>query len=418
MTRLGELATAHPNITVYPNHMAIDLISENKTRRVQKRLDRCLGAYVLDMDTFEVKTVAAKAVVVATGGLGKVFIFTTNPDTASGDGFAMCYRMGLPLVNMEFIQFHPTVYYDPKASEESERRVLFTEALRGAGAFLKLYRDDTDDFVLRYDPRGSKASRDVVTRAEDIEMKERGLDFVWLDCSTIGEDELKTGFQTFYNFCIEKGIDPTQEPVPVIYAAHYSNGGVLVSLCGETLYADGSGLENLYVVGETAYTGLHGATRLASNSGPEAIAISLSAATRFLENCNGIVDTRSVPSWDVGSATVSGERERLGEYWDGMRRTMTRKCGVARDAENLREALAAMTRYGSRLNRYYWRYFLERDMLENRNIQEVSKLILRSALFRKETRACHFRTDHPKSRPEYKAWTVLKRGEQPRLVSI
>jgi L-aspartate oxidase len=418
MTRLGELANAHPNITVHANHMVIDLISENKTEGVSASLDSCLGAYVLDMNTNSVKTVRSDATVVATGGLGKVFMYTTNPDTASGDGFAMCYRMGLPLVNMEFVQFHPTVHYDPEASKESERRVLFTEALRGAGAFLKLDREDTEDFVLKYDPRGSRASRDVVTRAEDIEMRKRGLEFVWLDCTAIQLEEFKTGFQSFYDFCVEKGIDPSVDSVPVVYAAHYSNGGVLVNLDGETLYPDGTGVRNLYVVGETAYTGLHGATRLASNSGPEAIAISLSAASRYLKRLQGRPQQRRVPLWDTGNATASGERERLEEYWDGIRRTMTKKCGVARDAESLEEAVADMEKFGRRLNRYYWGYFLERDTLEVRNIQEVSALILESALFRKETRACHSRTDYPEMDSEYEAWTFVKKGEGAFLSSI
>lgn len=418
MTQLGELANAHPNISVYPNHMVIDLISENKAEGRAGALDTCLGAYVLDMDSNSVKTVRADATVVATGGLGKVFMYTTNPDTASGDGFAMCYRMGLPLVNMEFVQFHPTVHYDPQASEESERRVLFTEALRGAGAFLKLREEDKEDFVLKYDPRGSRASRDVVTRAEDIEMREHGLEHVWLDCTPIDPEELKKGFQTFYQFCTQRGIDPVRQPVPVVYAAHYSNGGVLVSLAGETLYPDGSGVRNLYVVGETAYTGLHGATRLASNSGPEAIAVSLSAASRFLQTLPGRVQGGEVPLWDTGSATASDERERLEEYWDGIRGTMTRKCGVARDAESLEAALADIEKYGARLNRYYWGYFLERDTLEVRNIQEVSTIILKSALFRQETRACHARIDFPETNSEYEAWTFVKKGERPFLNPI
>jgi L-aspartate oxidase len=249
-------------------------------------------------------------------------------------------------------------------------------------------------------------------------MKRLGLDFVWLDCTAIDPKHLRTGFQTFYDFCIKTGIDPTQEPVPVVYAAHYSNGGVLVNLDGETVYPDGSGINNLYVVGETAYTGLHGATRLASNSGPEAIAISLSAAARFLRSYRGNAVRQSVPLWDAGNATVSQERERLEEYWDGIRRAMTKKCGVARDATSLEEALADLEEYKSRLDQYYWGYFLERDTLEVRNIQEVSALILAGALFRKETRACHARTDYPRMEPEYEAWTVLKIGRRPYLSSI
>lgn len=345
-------------------------------------------------------------------------MYTTNPDTASGDGFAMCYRIGLPLVNMEFVQFHPTVSYDREAVQELERRVLFTEALRSAGAFLKLSPDDAEDFVLKYDPRGSKASRDVVTRAEDAEMKRLGLDHVWLDCTGIDPEHVRTGFQAFYEFCINKGIDPTTDPVPVVYAAHYSNGGVLVGLNGETVYPNGRGVKGLYVIGETAYTGLHGATRLASNAGPEAIAISLDAAAHFLQNYQGDASHRSVPLWGAENAKASQEEERLEEYWDGIRRTMAKKCGIARDANNLLEALADMEEYGARLHQYYWDYLVERDILENRNIHDVSSLILASALFREETRACHFRTDHPETRPEYEAWTVVQKGRQTHLMPI
>jgi L-aspartate oxidase len=270
--------------------------------------------------------------------------------------------------------------------------------------------------VLRYDPRGSRASRDVVTRAEDLEMKRRGLEFVWLDCTVIDPDQLRTGFQTFYDFCVSKGVDPTLEPVPVVYAAHYANGGVLVNLDAETIYPDGSGIRNLYVVGETAYTGLHGATRLASNSGPEAIAMSLSAATRFLSHRSSADYARKVPLWNPGNATASEERERLEEYWDGIRRTMTKKCGVARDANSLKSALADMSRYKSQLNQYYWGYFLERDTLEVRNLQDVSEVILSGALFRQETRACHARTDYLEARPEFEACTIIKKGQKPYLM--
>ncbi len=418
MGRLGALVHAHPNIDVYPNHMAVDLITQNKIVGARNRLDNCLGAYMLDTGRNQIKVVLANAVVLATGGLGKVFMYTTNPDTGSGDGFAMCYRIGLPLVNMEFVQFHPTVHFDPGAFDESARRILFTEALRGAGAFLKLSPDDTEDFVLKYDPRGSRASRDVVTRAEDTEMKRLGLDHVWLDCTGIDPKHLKTGFQAFNNHCVSKGIDPTRESVPVVYAAHYSNGGVLVGLNGETVYPDGTGVRNLYVVGETAYTGLHGATRLASNSGPEAIAISLDAAADFLETNRADPIQIAVPQWDPGNARESQEKEKLEVFWDGVRRTMTRKCGIARDASSLSEALEVLQDYGARLRRYYWDYFIEKDILEDRNIHDVSLLILQGALFREETRACHFRTDHQRTKLEYQAWTTVQNDRQPYLRPI
>jgi L-aspartate oxidase len=415
MGRLGELVMTHPNISVFPGHIAIDLITqmdEDNSRGT------CVGLYVLDIHTHEVKTVVGNAIALATGGLGKTFLYTTNPDTASGDGFGMCYRAGLPLVNMEFVQFHPTVSYKPKAEHELERRVLFTEALRGAGAILKLSPVDTEDFVLTYDPRGSKASRDVVSRAEDAEMKRLGLNHVWLDCTRIDPEHLRTGFQAFYSYCMANGLDPTKESVPVVYAAHYSNGGVLVGLSGETVYPDGSGIEDLYVIGETAFTGLHGATRLASNSGPEAIAMSLNAAAHFLKYNRGLARRTEVPMWTPGKATTSQERHKVEYFWTGIRQTMTEQCGIARDGARLRVALRQLEEYGAELNRYYWDYFVERDTLEDRNILDVSMLILQSALFRKETRACHFRTDHPETLDMYKGWTLVKKGYPPSLLPI
>ncbi|MFH2028255.1 MAG: FAD-dependent oxidoreductase, partial [Nanoarchaeota archaeon] len=405
MGTLGRLVEAHPNITVYKNHMAIDLITKNWIADVWKERDECLGCYVYDIRNNHVKTVAAKSVFIATGGLGKVFSYTSNPDIATGDGVAMCYRAGLPLANMEFIQFHPTVFYDPAELKESGRRVLFTEALRGAGAILKLTKDGKEDFVRKYDPEfGSNSSRDVVTRAEDVEMRENGLDHVWLDCTGIEAEKLRNEFNAFYSFCISKGIDPTKEAVPVVYAVHYSNGGVLVGRNGETMY-DGKGLQNCYVIGESAYTGLHGATRLASNSGPEAVLYGRLAAKHFLEQRLDGSD-HDIPLWNESRAKEPRDKATIDYCWDTIRKTMTKLCGISRNETRMRYAKTVLTALNQQVSDFYWSYFVTKDALEVRNILAVANAILDSALLRKETRACHAREDFSETSEGYAGLSV------------
>jgi len=385
METLGNLVRNHPNITVHENHLVIDLITKNKIQK-SKGKELCLGFYVYDIKEDYVKSVQCKATFIATGGLGKIFLYTSNTDTSTGDGFAICYRAGIPLVNMEFVQFHPTVFYDPYAVTEGERRFLFTEALRGAGAVLKLYKDSPEDFVLKYDPLGSRATRDIVVMAEDIEMRENGLNHVWLDCTTLTKDILKSEFKNSYDFCLSRGIDLAKEPVPVVYAAHYSNGGVLVDAHGETE------VKGCYVVGETSYTGLHGANRLASNSGPECILFGRLAAKHFLLNSDDSPPLK-VPLWESGVAVESKDKITVDFYWEVIRRTMHSLCGMSRNNERLIAAQELLESLKKSINSFYWNYRVSKDFLEVKNIVDIASIIVESALARKESRTCHFRED-------------------------
>jgi len=401
MTALIEKVKKHPKIKVHTHHTTIDLITKNRIEGKKGR-DAICGFYIYDNVNARVKTFACKGVFVATGGLGKVFMYTSNPDIATGDGFAICYRAGLKLVNMEFVQFHPTVFYDPSAANESGRRFLLTEALRGAGAILKLRKDSKEDFVLKYDPLGSKSTRDVVTKAEDVEMRKNGLECVWLDCTKIPRHKLQMHFRNSYKFCLSKGIDMSKEPVPVVYAEHYSNGGVMTGKNGETE------IKGVYVIGETAYTGLHGATRLASNSGPECILFGRLAAKHYAARANGYANLK-IPLWDDGKAERVKDKTAIGYYWETVRRTMTLLCGISRNWERLSAAKEVMETLNKNIRRFYWNYYATKEFLEVRNIATVSLAIIQSALARNESRACHFREDFPKENKEFQGLTVLQK---------
>jgi L-aspartate oxidase len=330
-------------------------------------------------------------------------MYTSNPDVATGDGFAACWRAGLNLVNMEFVQFHPTVFYDPSASNEFGRRFLFTEALRGAGAFLKLAKDSKEDFVLNYDELGSKSTRDVVTRAEDQEMRKNGLDCVWLDCTRIPKEVLKNEFRNSYEFCLSKGIDMTRESIPVVYAEHYSNGGVECGHHSETTIA------GLYVIGETSYTGLHGATRLASNSGPECILFGRLAAQHFVGTYEPQTMDCKIPEWDNGKAIQVKDKVAIGYYWEIVRRTMTQLCGISRNTERLVAAHDVMEALTENIRKFYWNYHITKEFLEVRNIARVASIIIESALHRQESRASHFMEDFPEEDDNFLSLTVVKK---------
>ena len=410
MQVLGGLVKKHPNIRVHENSIAIDLITQRKFQKTTSP-DVCLGVYVYDAAQDCVKTVACQGVFVATGGLGKVFLYTTNSDVATGDGFAMCHRVGIPLVNMEFVQFHPSVFYDRTAGNEIERRFLLTEALRGEGAILKLHRDDSEDFVLNYDPLGSKATRDIITRAQDLEMRRHGLNHLWLDCTRIPKDRLQRDFKTSYDFCLSKGIDLAKEPVPIVYAVHYANGGVQVGDYGETE------LRGCYAIGEVSYTGLHGATRLASNSSPECVLYGRWAAQHFLSHMPAS-PCPSVPLWDVGRATELRDKTTVSYYWETIRRTMTALCGIARNEERLLAARELLASIRKSINELYWHYRVNKDFLEVRNVADVAAVIIDSAFVRKESRASHFREDFSEQDDEhFRALTVVTKG-QPMLIKI
>lgn len=406
MKVLISIIKTHENITIHENHTLIDFITQNRISGNTGH-DSILGFYVYDEQNNYVEAISSKGVFLATGGLGKVFMFTSNPDMATGDGYAACWRAGLNLVNMEFVQFHPSVYYDPTATNEFGRRFLFTEALRGAGAFLKLSKDSKEDFVLKYDPLGSKSTRDVVTKAEDEEMRKHGLDCVWLDCTSIPEEVLKNEFRNSYEFCLSKGINMAKEPIPVVYAEHYSNGGVQSGPHGET------DISGLYVIGETAYTGLHGATRLASNSGPECILFGRLAAQHFSRLDSSALPDVTIPEWDHGKATHVKDKVAIKYYWDVVRRTMTQLCGISRNTERLTAAKEVMDALNAHIKKFYWNYYITRDFLEVRNIATVASIIIESALQRKESRACHFMEDFPVEKEEFKKLSVIRRKQNP-----
>lgn len=402
MSVLAGKVRNHPNIRIHERHAAVDLITRNKFLHKTGK-DECLGVYVYDIQKDRVKTVSSRAVFLAAGGLGKVFLYTSNPDSASGDGFAMAYRAGLPLVNMEFIQFHPTVFFDERA-EPSERRFLLTEALRGEGAFLKLHKNDREDFVLKYHKLGSAATRDVVTRAEDIEMHKHGLKHLWLDCTRISAKRLRQDFKSAYEFCQKKGFDLAKDPIPVVYAVHYSNGGVRTDLNGATT------LENLYVLGETACTGLHGATRLASNSATECVLFARNAAKHFATK-KPKTQRDKVPNWDNGRAKENKDPATISYYWEITRKTMTLLCGIARTEGRLKAAKDVLWALQRNVRNDYWNYRVTRDFLEARNLATVANVIIDSALARKESRACHYREDYPHEDKRYNRPTLVQQGK-------
>ncbi len=402
MEVLSELVSKTKNITIHENFVAIDLITKKKIGQTGN--DACLGFYAYDVKSDSVKTVKSKATFLATGGLGKVFLFTSNSDTATSDGMAMCYRAGLPLANMEFIQFHPTVFFDPTATKEGERRFLLTEALRGAGAFLKLTKNSKEDFVLKYDPQGSTATRDVVSRAEDVELRKSGETNLWLDCTKIDSKKLKSDFKNSYEFCLSKGYDMTKDSIPVVYAEHYSNGGVLVDKNSETQ------LPRLYVVGESSYTGLHGATRLASNSGPECVLFARLAAKNFLGTKK--FEEFSLPEWQYGNAKEVKDLVAIGYYWEIVRRTMNSLCGMSRNEQRLNAAVDIISALKKHMHNFYWEYKITKNFLEARNIADTASVILRSALARKETRACHSREDFPNTEDKFKQVTLVEKDKE------
>jgi L-aspartate oxidase len=421
MEALASRVLRHPRIRVHEEHVAIDLITRHKVRganlarndRDKRGVDQCLGVYVYDCAADRVVTVASNAVFLATGGLGKVFLYTTNADIATGDGFAMCHRAGLPLANMEFVQFHPSVFYDVAAVQEDERRFLLTEALRGAGAILKLHRDDRRDFMLAHHPHGSNATRDVVTRAQDIEMRRHGLKHLWLDCTSISRTKLLRDFKSSYDYCKSKGFDMAREPIPIIYAAHYSNGGVVTGPSGETA------MKGCYVLGETAYTGLHGATRLASNSAPECVLFGRLAARHFSATCKAGGRREQVPLWRVGGAKPLRDKTTVSYYWDTIRRTMSGMCGISRNQERLGAARQVLSSIQQNIREFYWHYRVSRDFLEARNIAEVAMIITESALARRESRACHWREDFAhKDDRRFRRITVARRDRPVTLERI
>jgi L-aspartate oxidase len=379
-------ARAHPGIRLLERWMAVDLITSRHLKRQER--PRCYGIYALDMDHGRVETLPAAAVVLATGGVGKVYRYTSNPDTATGDGIAMAWRAGCRVGNMEFIQFHPTCLYHPQ-----ERTFLITEALRGEGAHLTL--PDGRRFMPTHDPRAELAPRDVVARAIDFEMKRHGIDHVWLDARPIvaekGEAFVREHFPTIHARCLALGIDITRQPIPVVPAAHYTCGGVITDLAGQT------DLPGLYAVGETTCTGLHGANRLASNSLLECVVLGAGCAEHIAGES---VDTLpALPGWDESQVEDADEQVVISQNWDELRLVMWNYVGIVRTTKRLERALHRIELLAGEVDEYYAHFRVNRDLLELRNLLTCAELIVKSALFRHESRGLHYSRDFPYTLP-------------------
>jgi len=376
MTLTGQVK-AHPNIHIFERHLAVDLIVGWKIGRPELG---CAGAYVLDIENDRVDTFAAPVVVLATGGAGKVYLYTTNPDTATGDGIAMAWRAGCRVGNMEFIQFHPTCLYHPHA-----KSFLITEAMRGEGGLLRL--PDGERFMPAHDERAELAPRDVVARAIDYEMKKRGLDCVYLDVSHKPADFLISHFPNIHARCLELGIDITRQPIPVVPAAHYTCGGVKVDQRAHT------DVDGLYAIGETSYTGLHGANRLASNSLLECLVYAESAAQDILARPGSSLP--DLPAWDESRVTDADEEVVIAHNWDELRRFMWDYVGIVRTNKRLERALHRIRLLEREIDEYYAHFRISNDLIELRNLVMTAHLIVRSAMQRHESRGLHFSRDYP-----------------------
>ncbi|MEO7031606.1 MAG: L-aspartate oxidase [Herbaspirillum sp.] len=384
---LEQKVRAHPNITMLEDHYAIDLVTATKLDAKNKS-PRCLGVYLQNVKTGKVVTVAADQVVLGTGGAGKVYLYTTNPDTSTGDGIAMAWRAGCRVANMEFIQFHPTCLYHPYA-----KSFLISEAVRGEGGLLKLPAEAGaaagTRFMPAHDERAELAPRDVVARAIDFEMKKRGLDHVDLDISHQPLAFLKEHFPTIYARCLEFGIDISKQPIPVVPAAHYTCGGVVIDMNGRT------DLPGLYVVGESSYTGLHGANRLASNSLLECLVSGRAAAADIEQQPKR--RAVALPAWDESRVTDADEEVVIAHNWEELRRFMWNYVGIVRTTKRLERAQHRIGLLKGEIDEYYANFRITPDLLELRNLVDVASLIVSSALTRHESRGLHYSLDYPQT---------------------
>ena len=378
---LTEQVRKHPNITVMERHIAVDLITAAKLGLPR---NRCLGAYVLDIARDRVLTLGASHTALATGGAGKVYLYTTNPDTATGDGVAMAWRAGCRVANMEFIQFHPTCLYHPHA-----KSFLISEALRGEGGLLRL--PDGTRFMPDHDSRAELAPRDIVARAIDFEMKRHGLDCVFLDMTHKSAEFLKDHFPTILARCLQLGIDITREPIPVVPAAHYTCGGVVADLAART------DLNGLYAIGEATFTGLHGANRLASNSLLECVVFSAAAAQDIL--AAPVEPLPHLPQWDESRVRDADEEIVISHNWAELRRFMWDYVGIVRTNKRLERALHRIRLLEKEIDEYYVNYRVGNDLIELRNLVLTAHLIVKSALRRHESRGLHFSRDYPETLP-------------------
>ncbi|MDD2777183.1 MAG: L-aspartate oxidase [Gallionella sp.] len=374
---LARRVLAHPNITVLEHYMSVDLITGKKLGLAD---NRCYGVYALNTVTDEVLTISAQNTILATGGTGKVYLYTTNPDTATGDGIAMAWRAGCRVANMEFIQFHPTCLYHPHA-----KSFLISEAVRGEGGVLKL--PDGTRFMPQHDERAELAPRDVVARAIDYEMKKRGLDCVYLDISHQSVEFLQEHFPNIFARCLELGINISHDPIPVVPAAHYTCGGVIADLHART------DVENLYAVGETAYTGLHGANRLASNSLLECVVFADAAVRDILSKPSQAMPV--LPDWDESRVTDADEQIVIAHNWAELRHFMWDYVGIVRTTKRLERAQHRIELLQKEIQEYYAHFHVNADLLELRNLVTNAELIVNSALQRHESRGLHFSKDYP-----------------------
>ena len=405
------------NIMVYENYLTFTLITRRKVTKNPNVDDRCLGVYAIDRMHKTVITFKANAIILATGGAGRVFQYTSNPENATGDGIAMAYNAGAKIANMEFFQFHPTVLYEPFGMQSNERRFLLTEALRGVsmGGILTTSSDSTEDFVLKYNPKGSHATRDKVSQAIDAEMKLLGLKHVYLNVTSkvTGKtsEYIKEHFPQIYAHCLKKGIDITIQPIPVVPAAHYTCGGVLVDIHGTT------SISGLFAIGEVSCTGLMGANRLASNSLTEAALfgkIATDEAIKFSENKNN----EDVPIWSTHGIVRHADLATVNQIWDVTRTTMMSLCGIDRTEERLRAAVGILESLHETINKIYWDYYPNDQIFETRNLVQTAKLIAKAALFRKESRGGHYRSDYPSKSSEYEFMTLIQIGLEMKLVPL
>ncbi|OLL30018.1 L-aspartate oxidase [Burkholderia sp. SRS-W-2-2016] len=381
---LSEKVRQHPNITLFEDHHAIDLITSERLGLPGRR---CHGLYALELQSGRTVTIEAPHTVLATGGAGKVYLYTTNPDTATGDGIAMAWRAGCRVSNMEFIQFHPTCLFHPYA-----KSFLISEAVRGEGGILKL--PDGTRFMPNHDERAELAPRDIVARAIDFEIKKRGIDCVYLDISHQPAEFLHEHFPTILARCLEFGIDITKEPIPVVPAAHYTCGGVVTDLAGRT------DLAGLYAVGETSCTGLHGANRLASNSLLECLVIGRSAAQAIEAEGFGAAVGAPLPAWDESRVSDPDEEVVVAHNWDELRRLMWNYVGIVRTDKRLERAKHRLALLRDEIHEYYANFKVSRDLLELRNLVDVASLIVDGASSRRESRGLHFSRDWPATLPK------------------